>query len=678
MRQSFFRAITFIIFIVSFSNTGYCQFDIQDIIDRVDTISDTSKKISTWLYISEYLSQAEPEKGYFYGVKALEEAILLGDSALLSDSYRLMAMSAAGMSRCDDSDSLFLIGSGFINNQRDRAFYLSAQASVNTLCGNSKNQFANYNEAKKIFEELGDEQNIALLLINMGVTYSVNSQYYKASSCYFEALDICERLNDEESIPIIYQNLGEVMAVQEQYDKAVGYYNSAIYGFEKLGFDKAIAAVYLNLGQIYIEIEQWDVAKSYLNKSYVIDTTLHLVDYESIALKQLGVTYLQTGHLESSEELVRAALRLQKQNDYRLIIPESQLILGQILLEQGEMEELNDIVEEALQRASDINDADMYASLLLLKSKALEQQKMYKEAFTALEEGTKLRDSIFNLEKTRSIMNLEAAYQTEVKEKQIDEFKFRDQLQQQKIRNKTNQVYLLIVSVILLMVVFVVFISYFRRKRFLEMQQREQKFLKDRFEAEEKARDKIAAELHDDIGGQMVGLILQLQSGGKLEQEELDKLQKVYQGVRRLSHSLDEPIFTNMTLQNKLQNYISELKDQVDFNIVFIDDLNLSWSQIAEGGEIQRNIYRIVQELLTNTAKFAEASEAEIQLMNENNHISFLYEDNGVGMDLQGASSEINFNTIRKRLEMFAGKLEVNSKPGSGFFVSIVIPFKRK
>jgi signal transduction histidine kinase len=273
-------------------------------------------------------------------------------------------------------------------------------------------------------------------------------------------------------------------------------------------------------------------------------------------------------------------------------------------------------------------------------------------------------------------MNLELAYQSELKEKQIDELKYTHNLQQQKIKNKSIQVYLLIVSVVLLAFFLSSMWVYWKKRRQIDIQQREQKFLQGRFEAEEKAKDKIAQELHDDIGGQMIGLIIQLESTGKLNIEETGQLRKVYQEIRRLSHSLDEPIFKEINLQDKLKNYFSELINQVEFEISFIDDIKTKWSTIKDHQEIQRNLYRIIQELITNTAKFAKATEVEVQLINDKSSLVLIYEDNGVGMDLADRDKKPHFNTIKKRIEMFNGKMEVNSEPQHGFFVNISIPFE--
>ena len=677
IRKQFRRATLFFVLWLGMScfNYSYGQFDIQVVIDNIDTIQNFQKKASSYLYVAEYYLLENPENTKHYASKALELSVLLGDSSLISDSYRLLGISNAELANCGRSDSLLLLGFGYTTTLEGRATYLIDMGAVFTMCGNLKDAYMCYDEASYILQELNDYDALAGLNINLGVTYSQTAQFYKASKSYHKALEICDKMNDEERIPIIYQNLGEVMAMQSQFDKAVGYYNSALNMFIEQNKQKAMAGVYLNLGQIYIELKQWDIAKSYLNKSYVIDTTLNLINYESIALKQLGVTYLRVGKLDSAEELIRAAIYRQDKNGLISLLSESQSVLAEILYEKGKYDEAAEVLNKAIIYAEEFHNDRLLMDLYLLSSKIFEKQNNHQLAYQYLLEGTRISDSVFNIGKINSIMNLELAYQTELKEKQISELQFNETLQQQKFRNKSFQNSLLIVSVVLIFVIMLSILLYWRRRQMMETQLRDQKFLKGRFEAEEKAKDKIASELHDDIGGQMIGLIMQLQSSGKLSNEELNQLRKVYQEVRRLSHSLDEPLFKEIVLQDKLHNYFSELKNQLDFSISFIDDFDIKWSEIREHQEIQRNIYRIVQELITNTAKYAAATDVEIQLIHEKKAIVLIYEDDGVGMNTELNSSP-NFNTIRKRLEMFNGTMDIRSESKGGFFVRIAIPFE--
>ena len=123
-------------------------------------------------------------------------------------------------------------------------------------------------------------------------------------------------------------------------------------------------------------------------------------------------------------------------------------------------------------------------------------------------------------------------------------------------------------------------------------------------------------------------------------------------------------------------SYFSALKEFSPFSIQFTDDLDINWQKIDRHQELQLNIYRIIQELTTNAIKYAHASELDIQMMNEANKFVLIYEDNGVGIQEGEEKNKFQFNTIRKRVQMFNGKFEVNSQEGKGMFVMISLPLK--
>lgn len=661
-----------------FSNEIIAQIDIQDIVNRNDTVQDMHKKASTLLFLAEYYIQNQPDSAIIYANQALEIAYDHNDSSAMCVAYRHLSVSYGEKREFDLSEAYFIYGLPFARTAKDSADFYADMGTVYTMSGNLQKAGKSHSIAKNIFTRISDTNNLARLITNMGVMHSHNADYYQASECFLEALEICEQINDEVSLALIYQNIGELMALQNQYDKAVGYYNSSLNLFEKLEQFPDVSAVFLNLGQIYIEQNQWDVAKHYLNKSYIIDTTFKLKNHESIALKLLGITYLRVNRLESAERLISEALRIQNENSYKSLIGETTTILAEVYFEKGNYIEALELLNSVESETEISGDDNLLSKILSLKSSSLAKLNKFDSAYFTLKNSNKISDSIFNIKKSKSIMNLELAYQTEKKEKQIDELKYNDLIYQEQLKNKMTQVYLLIVSVVLLVVILVFLLFFIKRRHQNENKNRERRFLQGRFEAEEKAKDKIAIELHDDIGGRLIGIILQLQSSQNLTDSELKLLQDVYRDVRRLSHSLDEPLFTEITLQEKVRNYLSELKEHVNFKSQFIDDISYNWKTIESQQELQRNIYRIVQELITNTIKYADATEVEIQMMNEDKSFVMIYEDDGVGMTEEELDNNLSFNTIRKRIEMFDGNFEINSNSGKGVFVIISIPIQIK
>ena len=84
-------------------------------------------------------------------------------------------------------------------------------------------------------------------------------------------------------------------------------------------------------------------------------------------------------------------------------------------------------------------------------------------------------------------------------------------------------------------------------------------------------------------------------------------------------------------------------------------------------------IYRIVQELLNNVLKHAEASEALIQLIRENSRLNVVVEDNGKGFDtgILNDNKGAGWTNIRSRVEYLKGQMDLHSEPGKGTLVNI-------
>jgi len=92
--------------------------------------------------------------------------------------------------------------------------------------------------------------------------------------------------------------------------------------------------------------------------------------------------------------------------------------------------------------------------------------------------------------------------------------------------------------------------------------------------------------------------------------------------------------------------------------------------------ELQQNLYRILQEQLKNIAHHAHASSIEIDVTIENNMLGMLIGDNGYGFVIKDAIDGIGFTNIKRRVELYSGKIDIDSSPGNGCKISIMIPLR--
>jgi len=108
--------------------------------------------------------------------------------------------------------------------------------------------------------------------------------------------------------------------------------------------------------------------------------------------------------------------------------------------------------------------------------------------------------------------------------------------------------------------------------------------------------------------------------------------------------------------------------------------LNLSGKFDALGETLNINLYRIVQESVTNAIRHSNATEIEISLgRKRNGDLKLIIKDNGVGMNICNVDQTRHFGLLgmRERVQALGGKFEVDSKAGEGTVVSVVVPKER-
>lgn len=189
-------------------------------------------------------------------------------------------------------------------------------------------------------------------------------------------------------------------------------------------------------------------------------------------------------------------------------------------------------------------------------------------------------------------------------------------------------------------------------------------------EAQEKERQHIGRELHDEVGGGLTALRLTLeraqrlsQGQGKAKIEEANKLlDHTMKHVRTISHGLRPDVLSDFGLEKALRWYISRYSDQRDVRV------NLVYKGKGRLPEnLETAVYRIVQEALTNAAKYSGASEVTVKCQLNEGALNLIIEDNGCGFDAGSISMDsMGISGMYDRVFLLGGLLTVDSTPGVG------------
>jgi len=207
----------------------------------------------------------------------------------------------------------------------------------------------------------------------------------------------------------------------------------------------------------------------------------------------------------------------------------------------------------------------------------------------------------------------------------------------------------------------------------------QQELLNGIIRTQEQERARIAKDLHDEVGSRLNVMHLFLHQLTRKAPEAKDRIAEVLevitetiQTTRRISHDLLPPTLEKFGLATALEEFIEQLKQA--------DDLEINCEHEGERirgfvPEIELNLFRIAQELLQNTIKYAQADHAYLHLQQTPDKLILRYRDDGIGFDpcAPGAQKGLGLQNIESRLQMIGGTWHLRSQPGQGVQVRIEV-----
>lgn len=203
----------------------------------------------------------------------------------------------------------------------------------------------------------------------------------------------------------------------------------------------------------------------------------------------------------------------------------------------------------------------------------------------------------------------------------------------------------------------------------IAMQQKET--LKAYVSGIEKERNRIAGELHDDIGSRLANLIRMLRmknEPGYLEQQA----ETIANDVRKLSHELAIPMHGNLGLPPLVLQLVADAKagSECVFHFQHYDIPD----NLPE--EIVQQVYRVIQEAVHNITKHSGAKNVDIQLFCRDMELTVTIEDDGIGFELGSVALGLGLTQMKSRVESLHGRFELNTAPAQGTQLMITIPFR--
>jgi PAS domain S-box-containing protein len=198
-------------------------------------------------------------------------------------------------------------------------------------------------------------------------------------------------------------------------------------------------------------------------------------------------------------------------------------------------------------------------------------------------------------------------------------------------------------------------------------------------EAQEKERKEISIELHDNVNQLLAAAILYLKTARSQPEncttmidESLLHVQKAIDEIRGLTHSLNPGNLIVNGLCAALNDFTEKLQIPGNFSVTLAIAENFREEKLSR--QEQLGLYRVVQESISNTLKYANATAVTIQLEEVNDTVCLHYHDNGNGFDMDTIKKGLGLINIQNRIENFNGKTSMTSSPGNGYKLQVEIP----
>jgi len=548
-------------------------------------------------------------------------------------------------------------------------------------------------------EKRDDSAHMALAHYYLGNSNVTATTYKEALSHYLFSMEYYERKKDLARLPSVINAIGNVYEKQLNDTLALKYYRQSLSLSREIKDLRRVSIALVNISNILQNQNNFQEAIVHLEESITIVDQLKkedpsmipkLAQQEHIAKINLAAVYLKENKMDKSKSIYNDLIDRVDSIAETYIYGHALNGLGKVSFEQGNIKEAVLYLEASYRTFSQNNFTQDQLSMMPELIDAYKANKNDAKALSLFYAYNTLKDSLFSTEKDKHLTEALQKYESEKKERQIAE-------QQLTIAQKNRQKNQILFGLIVLAGFAVLLWIFFRKRlkyqktiakqrdilqhqKITDLQQKNKlTAMNSMIEGQEAERLRIAKDLHDSLGGLLSTVKAHFGSIQK-ECKDLNKvpltektnelIDEACIEVRRISHNMMPHALSLSGLEGAVQDIAERLNDQ-EYTATF--EVN-NLPKMEPTREIM--VYRLVQEIVSNIRKHANAQNVFIQLFGHQKEINLIVEDDGAGFDYQKAVSNggLGLKSINSRVAFLDGKIEWDTHPGRGTNININMP----
>lgn len=549
--------------------------------------------------------------------------------------------------------------------------------------------------------------------------YMKQEIYDSALSCLQKGVDI----KDSKFNPSLYETYSKLYYQLGDYQTSLQYALQSAEGFEKNVdplFNMQSVFSYLMVGDILYKLGREQSAFEYYQKAYKKGRTADKNWYIKTPIQKIAHYYYLKNEFDKATHLFDTIIAIDKDAPSFEPTMHSYEGLGNIAMKQERFARAIDYyrlsLQYALKQGLSVNVENFYTKLgsafmadqqedsaLHYLKLAVSQssrskdysnlsaafyelaaiqkkQGKYADALRSFELHANYYDSILNIEKIRSVNNLEVLYRTRQKENEILRLRAVEQEKDFAIRKRNISIGIGIGLVIAMTVILVLLKRTYRHKQKLQEEKVKQMerlhqlaSLQSMINGQETERSRVARDLHDGLGGLFSTVKMYFSTlehdhsvlkSNELFRKSYSLVDSASVEIRRIAHNMMPEVLMKMGLVNA----VKDLSDNISSGRALKASLEVHGMYERLNSPMEIMLYRIIQELLNNIIRHAQATEVIIQIIRDGNRLSVSVEDNGCGFNASEADGKIHtgIETVKSRVNYLNGKLTIDSQKGIG------------
>jgi len=498
-------------------------------------------------------------------------------------------------------------------------------------------------------------------LLNMGIAYKRMGNYNKSLEYLTKVTQYAKHFPQGKELASCYNEMGIIKKTQKLFQEALSYYLKSLDIRKKIDYKKGIAGSLNNIGIVYKELKQYDKALIYFNET--LELKKQIGNKKSLASTYMNIGDLQlrlTDHINAEKNLL-TSLKLKEEFEDRAGIISSSCLLGELYTKIKQYPKAESYLKRAQNLAEEIQALDLQKeSYWQLKNLHVAKGDM-NPAIAFYDLYLSARDSIFSRENVQNMQRLETQFKTREKEQEIKVLNLENENKDlQLTQSKQESIYLGASLLIILLALFPI--------AFLIKHRQKNKLLEERISGENKECNRISRELHDGVASSLSYLCKHM------EQEDsqntfIEKLRSISDEVRGISHQLNMNAIGSQSFRTALSDslHLNHFPAEIELQIIMADDFEI--------GEYNTkiNTIRIVQELVNNSLKHAQASTIVIKFNQDQKQVLVEYADDGIGINMEQLNKGNGLINIEERVAYLSGKMEIVTSPNNGFYIKLLI-----